>query len=190
MPDFAPNYTPRVVTKYLSAGLVHDALIRGPRGAVLADVVNGARATMTGLMTALHTLLPSDFAFISCKSCAKDEVIFNPELAPVAGTAGSIDPATLSHMSRACELNFNGRASSTPWAMAIFGVFFSLDDPASPASNGRIEPGESAVVTAAIAVLNANVGLAANNNLRPIINAYVNYKVNDHWLAIARKTSI
>jgi hypothetical protein len=190
MPDFAPNYTPRVVTKYLSAGLEHDALIRGPRGAVLADVVNGARATMTGLMTALHTLLPSDFAFISMKSCPKDDIIFSAETPPTNGTAGVIDPATMSHMNRACELNFNGRASSTPWSMAIFGVFFSLDDPASPASNGRIEPGESAAVTAALAVFAANVGLAANNNLRPIINTYVNYKVNDHWLAIARKSAI
>ena len=190
MPDFAPNLTPRYVVKYLSAGLPHDVMLRGPSTAVLNDFLIGAAATLTAIQTALHTILPTDFAWVSAKACAANDVVFFPAGLPAAGTAGVIDPGDMSHMNRACELNFIGRARSTPWSLAIFGVYFLLDDPASPASNGRIEPGQSAPVTAAIAAINANTGLAAANNLRPILNTYANYKVNDHWLRIARRTQI
>jgi hypothetical protein len=190
MPDFAPNFTPRYVVEYVSAGLVHNVQLRGARSSVFTTFETEAAATLTALQTALHLLLPSDFAWIGAKGCPADGTFFSPVGLPAAGTAGVIDPADMSHMNRACELNFVGRAQSTPWALAIFGYYLLLDDPAGPASNGRVEPGESAAVTAAIAVLNANTGLAANNNIRPILQPYANYKVNDHWLRIARKTSI
>lgn len=190
MPDFAPNQTHRYVAKYVSAGLTHEVLYRETADSAPSEVILRAQTLFTGIQTLLHVNLPTDFAWVSAKFCGQFDVIFAPVAPPAAGTAGAIDPLTMSHMNRACELNFIGRSVSTPISMAFFGYFLPLDDPDSPASNGRVTSGEDSHIAAVIARLAAETHLVAVNGQNPRWSAYANYKVNDHWLRIARRTQL
>lgn len=190
MPNYAPNMTHRYVAKYVSAGLTHEVLYRETNVNTPSATIARGQALFTAIQSALHVFLPTDFAWLSAKFCAQNDIVFAPVAAPTAGTAGLIDPATMSHMARACELNFIGRSVSTPTSMAFFGYVRSLDDPASPASNGRIFPAEDAKIGITRSLLIAENHLVAASGGSVTWQAYANYKVNDHWLRIARRTAI
>lgn len=187
MPDFAPNLTHRYVAKYVAAGLQHEVMVRIATTVDQTTAVAEARANLTAIQTALHTKLFDDFAWVSAKFSLGGDNFFTPAPPPAAGVVGSISPATFSKMNYACELNFIGRGGLTPISMAFFGVFFPLDDAESPASNGRVFEGESGPVANVLVILRAFADLVNAANVGVRWQGYANYKVNDHWLRIARK---
>lgn len=187
MTNFAPNVTARYVTKYISAGLTHEVLYREMDSGNSAAMIGRGQTLIAAIFQALRTRLPSDYDFLSAKYCPINGTVFTPAAPPVRGAAGSIDPADMSPMNKACELNFIGRSEGTPISLAVFGVFFELDDPVGVAANGRVHSSESGLIGNVITQLAAETHMVANNGEHPLWVSYANYKVNDFWLREARK---
>lgn len=185
--DFAPNWTPRMIYGYTSAGIAHHVMVRVTRGTSLATANGSCNTVLQGVTTALANLLPTDFLWTDSQFIPEDSDVAAPGISLPANPTGLMDVADYSHNMRATETTFIGKGGGSRVTLSIFGVFWVLSDPTSPASNGKVNVTESTPVSNAIA------SLAGSSTPKTIADApvtwakYATVKVNDHWLKEVRK---
>lgn len=188
MPDFAPDYTPRYIVEYVSAGLTHHMTVRGFRGESSTLTITRGFTGIGDVVAALQAFLPADFHFVSAEYIPQDTNVGSPTSIP-ADPVGAVTVANMSNMEKATSVGFVGRSNSTPMRLFVFGFAYDPDDPeptTNPERDFRLQASEVAEVATAVAALNA-AGYAATNNLPGAWKQYVNLKVNDHYLRLLRK---
>jgi len=189
--NYAVTATPRVIWEYVSVGIQHRIQVRRPRDEGVSGSLVGARATFTGLISALHALLPTDFAWVNELYIAQDD-----DSATATGYTGpgSIvglqDPADYTSMKKVTGTTFVGKGAHAKTKLTIFGVFWDMEDPTEPASNGRVTPAEEAAIGACITVLNSSARTYAIDNSVATFSNYANIKVNDDLLGKIRRGTI
>lgn len=186
--NFAPTATPRVIEKYVSAGVEHSMQFRRPRGEGISSSLTAARSRFTAMLTALVTLLPTDFAWL-------DES-YIPQDSDVAGGTGWGGPGSLvgpqvlttyTGVMKVTATTFTARSSGANTKIEVFGVFWDPSDVAGPAANGKVDAGESSVIAAAVTALNAGSGIYAIDGTQAFAHPYATVKPNDKLLKLVRR---
>ena len=188
MPDWAPDYTPRAVLKYRSAGLGHSWTLRFARGTDLGDVEADSAAYMAAFITALETVLPTDFAITEAFTIDQDSNIQIPfGTNPVLPT-GDVDYTTMSNEDKARSLGFAGKSTlGLPGRLFIFGIAINPDTTSPGGINyGLMTAAEYPIIEDAVAALNA-APFVANDGAQIIYYQRATHKVNDYWWKQARK---
>jgi len=187
MPDFAPNYTPRIKVAYSTLGHTHDMLFRVPRGTTAAELAPWY-AKITAWLNALVSLRYADFAFINTQYAQEDSELFFPVASPPDPVVGGVAvPSPISYANVASQVSFPGRslgglrginylisASLTPFA-------------GTPGLDARVTAIELALVATAVNALNAAPSFVGNDNASLIYYAYVNLKQSSYWTRRARQ---
>lgn len=188
MPTFAPDFTPRYIAHYVSAGIPHRTQVRVQRGQFGGVIAADAEPVLASLVAALQALLPADFAWTSGETIDQDTSVSAPSTVP-ANPTGAVAVADMSPQDKISHITFVGRNGRSTTQLRIFGVQFTPDVAPGVASSGslfRLNPGVVGDVDAAIAVLQGG-SLVCNNNLPVTWSLYANLKVNDKWLRQVRK---
>jgi hypothetical protein len=187
MPDFAPNFTPRIKVSYRVQGASHSMLFRTPRGIAVGDIAPYV-AVIQDFLDGLAQSMWTDWAVLNTSFCAEDSDIFLPCTGPssptgIINTSARVDddkPATISFVGRS---TFGLRA-----AVFVFGT--SLNARTQPPTSGdwRYTGAEQPAVADALAALNGlSPALAANDGNDVTWYPYANAKYNDHWVSKARR---
>lgn len=190
MTNWAPDYTPRGIIHYTSAGVPHTFTGRSARGTPSATVVGEVFQAFDDLVTALTTILCDDFAITAMFYIAEDTNIQIPVTpAPVLTTGGAVPIANMSTMDKATQLVFPGKSNGGLKArVSILGMNLTMDNTTETGqTHGRITAAESALVADAVAALQDS-NLVANDNFPVSWYEYATNKVNDYWWKQARKT--
>ena len=191
MPDFSPDYTPRYIVHYLSAGINHHFTLRGYRGESASATGGRARNALFDMLSPITNWLPADFAWLNAEYVPMDTNIGTPDSIPATVTGGAL-LADFSKEVRIRTIGYVGRSAATPMRLYVFGNQFDTDDPTTPVNpeqDFRVYATEVSQFATSIAGLN-NAGLAANNNLPGAFYQYVNLKVNDYWLRKVRSGGV
>lgn len=187
--NWAPDFTPRVIYHYTSAGLPHTWTYRVARDTPAGTAASTVFLAARGLILALESLLPDDFSLTSAFFIAQDTNIAIPiSPTPVLPT-GLVAVAALSTMDKATALTFPAKSNlGLRHSISVFGVQLTPDSTTvSGQTYGRILAADAATVADAVASLNTS-GLVANDNAAVTWYDYCTNKVNDHWWKEARKS--
>lgn len=186
--DFAPDATPRMKVFYTSAGITHSMQVRSHRDSSPTIFILTAADYITAFVTALQSVLPTDFHFTSATYTPQDSDVSVPVGKP-ADPTGAIDPDDMSKQDKISHLTFRGKSSGGSKAsIKVFGVQFSPDTaPPEVESDFIFSPGESTPLDNAVGVLAASTLLSAVDNNGIVWYDTVNLKVNDHYLRLARR---
>lgn len=188
MTTHAPDFTPRLVVKYQSAGLNHSNTFRVARGSATGPAIETMSNAAQALYNSLESLLPVGFN-------VTDQVYYNQDsnVGFPQGTAGFVQPtgakllADYTPMMRATETVFIGNGGGAPYHIGVFGVFWDPSDVTGPAANGRVGVGESTVIEDAYAALAANGGISSIVGVAIAWKTYATVKPNDYWVRQVRK---
>ena len=188
MTNWAPDYTPRAILKYRSAGLGHSWTLRFARGTDLGDVQADAASWMADFVTALESVLPTDFAVTEAFTIAQDTNIQIPFDNPVVVPDGAVDFTTMSNEDKARSLGFAGKSTlGLPGRLYIFGIAINPDTTSPGGINhGLLTAAEYLIIEDAVAALN-NAPFVANDGAQIIFYQRATHKVNDYWWKQARK---
>lgn len=187
MTTYAPPFTPRWRGKYVAGGIQHTIQFRGARGASFAAMTSfGERARE--LFSNMSLYLFSDFAWVSAEVALTDEEEFAPTTTPTSGVPGTIDPLTVSPVSRIKGLTFTGRAKGSRGKFTMFGCYFQQDDSGTFGGNGVITPDEVVGITNNVTL--ANTYFYANSGELAKWYSRATYKENDHLLKLVRRGTI
>ena len=180
MADYAPNFTARVVYKYVSSGSNHSLMLR-PRIST-ETAIDAQQLTLYLVLDALKSLLPNDFKLTEAVLYEAGETVSHPQpissdLATFTGTSDTDD------VYGANFISFQGRSfAGSRVSLNIYGIV------AAPATvigrDFRWQQGESAAVDAAIAMLandSGNDGIVAIDGTAPLWKQYANYGVSAYW---------
>lgn len=189
MTNWAPDYTPRAILKYRSAGLAHSWTFRFARGTTQAAVEANAEAIATDIAVGLETVLPSDFAITEAFYIAQDSNISIPFSAPVVVPDGAVDYTTMSTEDKARALGFAGKSTlGLPGRLFVFGIAINPDT-TSPGglSYGLMTSAEYPIIANTVAALNGSV-LVGNDGAAMNFYQRATHKVNDYWWKVARRS--
>lgn len=188
MTDYAPNFTPRYLAHYKSAGFNHSIMYRAQRGHPKADVVSDGQLTIQAIMNVLADQLPTDFAYSSATYYEMDSDIGDSGVAVPAATTGLADLGDYSPMVRAASTTFKGSAFGSKASFAVFGLLWDFADPTGVAGNGRVESAEDPNIAGVLTVLDGATNWRVISNAgTPRWYRFATVKVNDYWLKQARK---
>jgi len=188
MTAFAPTATPRVLERYVSAGVEHVMQLRRPRGEGISSSLIAARATFTGLATALTALLPTDFAWLSELYIPEDSDVAQGTGYPGPGSiVGSQTISDYTGVMKITATTFTGRSILSNTKVEVFGVFWDPSDTAGPAANGKVTTGESSDVAAAVTLLNGSGTTYAIDGAIATFHQYATIKPNDKLLKLVRR---
>jgi len=170
----------------VAAGVQHTIQVRFPRGTTGSSLASDVSA-VHDLFQALNGALPSDLAFTAAEYALTDEDTFTP-CAPPDAVTGALDPADYSPNQKITGTTFSGRSAGSRARVTVFGVFWDVNDPASPAKNGIVTAAEVAAIGTAAAVCSTH--FVANSGLAAAFAAQATIKENDHLLKLVRKGTI
>lgn len=179
MPNFAPNYTPRVRVTYRVQGALHRLVARIARG----SDISAAETAIADLDTAISQLndrLYVDWEFVGADFCDQDSNLFDPLAVSFSLTVGTIATGTRPGTQKALELTCPYRTSNNGHGfVALYGTGFS---PGTEGSTGdfRVTAGEDADVLNFIEALQSAPWVGGNNNSARFKN-YVNIHFNRRW---------
>lgn len=189
MTNWAPDYTPRVIIHYTTAGISHTFTGRVARGTADGAAVAAVVSAFGGLCGALIPVLPDDFTITQVFLIHQDSNITIP-VTPAPAIATGASPANgFSTQDKATQLTFPGKSNAgLKHHVSIIGLQFNPDTTTvSGQTYGRITSAESTPVNNAVTALNASA-LVANDGQEVAWYAYATNKVNDYWWRQARKT--
>lgn len=189
MTNWAPDYTPRVIYHYTSAGVPHTWTFRVPRDTPAGTAASMAFGAADGLVGALASLLPDDFSVTAAFYIAQDTNVTIPITPPPVIGTGAVAVAALSTQDKATSLTFPGKSNlGLRHSISVFGIQLTPDSTTvSGQTYGRILAADAATVANAVAALQSS-DLVANDNAGVSWYSYCTNKVNDHWWKEARKT--
>lgn len=188
MPNWAPDFTPRAIVKYRSAGLAHSWTLRFARGTPTLNVETAAANVLADLVEALESVLPSDFAVTEAFTIAEDANIQIPFTTGLTVAQGDVDFVTMSNEDKARSFGFAGKSSlGLPGRLFVFGIAINPDT-TSPGgiSYGLLTSAEYPIIQNAVSALNA-APLVANDGAPISFYQRATHKVNDYWWEQARK---
>lgn len=189
MTNWAPDYTPRCVIKYRSAGLPHTWTTRAARGTASGSLVPNSLATLDAIVAAMDSILCDDFAVESVFFIEQDTDLQIPfAFSPLTNT-GTVAISAFSSMDKATEIRFPGKSlGGLVTHLSIFGAQLSMDSTTGQAQSWGLLPASvSAEAAGAIAALQGSDFYANDNRLTVWYN-YATCSVNDHWWKEARKS--
>jgi hypothetical protein len=182
MADYAPNFTPRYVFNYTSAGAPHSMQVRVARGTVRADAAVTSKLAV--VLSSMSTALLIGFAVTSGTYYPEDGDIGFPvvlgDLIEVEGSSAVVPNATY----RAVQLRFEGRGDQGGrTSLSVFGtVFVDLDgDPIL--RDFRILSSENVPIASVITALSELAPqFVAMGSTTTVWKSYANVKFNDAWV--------
>ena len=187
MTTFAPDYTTRVVYKYLSAGFQHSWTFRVPLGTGVTAAFLSVGGVVEDLTAASQSLMPTDFAITDIIVIPENDSVgisFGPD---IGQPTGAQDIADYTPLMRGTGTTFKGSGQGSPAHICFFGMFWDPSDVAGPAANGRVEAAENAVVSAMISVLRGAGSITTIQGGAISWKGYATVKENDYWVKQARK---
>lgn len=187
MPDFAPDATPRYLMKYKSAGFEHHCLVRAQRGSSAAATIANGRAAVTGLFSALASLLPDDFAYLAETYALEDSDVFLPTGFLPASPTGLQNLTDYTPVMRGTATTFSANGGGIKYHISAFGVFWDPSDVSGPAANGAVDSGEDSTVAGALTFLATATGMRNVANLPITFYPRATVKPNDHYVKLARR---
>ena len=187
MPDFAPSATPRYVLKYVSAGVEHTIMFRAARGTSNGALQTIGEGAADDLFDALSAIMPDDLAAISATLYPQDTDVGIPTGTPTL-PAGAVDTSAWSAVQKIHHLTFSGKGTGgSKVNVKVYGANIA-ETTTAIGGDGKLAPGESADVDAAVAALSAQSGLRAIDNTAVAVwYPRVTFKTNDYWLRRARQ---
>lgn len=186
--DFAPTATPRVLEKYVSAGVEHVMEFRRPRGEGPATSLTAARATFAAIHTNLSALLPNDFAWLDELYIPQDsDVASGSGWGGPGSIVGSQDPADYTPIMKITATSFSGRSVQSKTRISIFGVFWDPSDVSGPAADGRVLSGENSAIAAVVTALNNTAPTYAIDGTLAAFHPRATVKPNDKLLKLVRR---
>lgn len=188
MPNWAPDYTPRAIVKYRSAGLAHSWTLRYARGTTQLVVETASANFLADFVEALESVLPSDFAVTEAFTIAQDANIQIPFTTGLTVPAGDVDYVTMSTEDKARSFGFAGKSSlGLPGRLFIFGIAINPDTTSSDGiSYGLLTSAGYPIIQNAVSALNA-APLVGNDGAAMSFYQRATHKVNDYWWQQARK---
>lgn len=180
MADHAPNYTPRLKLRYQSKGAIHTLVWRDARS---EDDPTALTAKMVLFLNAIAEYRLDDWTAIGLEWAEVDSDIFLP-LAIPSIDPGETDDSTYQVSVQALHLSFPGRTALGKRAIFyLYGVGLTPFATTSLWQDFRINNAESAVISAATAVLNeTGHPIRGNDGATVTFKPYANGKFNDHWV--------
>lgn len=187
MPDYAPNYSPRLVVKYRHAGAVHRFGVRVGRGitSTPAAIVTKVRAVLATLQPALFqdwsaldgTYYPQD-SFIGTPVDVADLNTIAPEQ-----NVSLIVPSHKAAQGRwEARGNFGGRT-----AFVLYGLYLPNFASNLPLRDFRVTPSEASWVGDAATALNElSPAFVPPGDASAVWRSYLNVKINDYWMGRLR----
>lgn len=184
--DFSPDFTSRVIYKYVAAGRTHNLMMRGRLGESAVVTVDRTDNAFVQLLADLEDFLPSDLAIISSTYIGEGSSVGFPTTPPPIAP-GSNDAATYSKQDSITHFTFQGRTvGGTKSNFKLYAIQVNPDvDPPADESDFRFNPGEDLRIDLAISNLNTS-GLPGVDGLVVAWHSFVNIKVNDYWLKKVR----
>lgn len=185
MPNYAPNYTPRLRVRYSSRTKTHAVTWRAARG---ETDPSSLVEKMELYLNALTSLRWTDFTVLGADWAETDADIFLP-VTPPAPDAGTLSTAGSTVATAAGAISHPGRSANGLRAIFyLYGTGIVQDATSGNESDFRVLGSEVAAVSTAIGVLNeTGYPLRGNDGATVTFYPYVNTKYNDHWVRKLRR---
>ena len=169
-----PSNTQRWFVDYQQGTYQHTLVVRGSPTATQETV----DANVTTFLTAIGTEFVESH-IIGVRHAAVGSDVTLPVESGLIGDSFGSGPTTAYHSATA--VSFTGRSENGhKWRVSVFGYKNALGD-------YRLQASEATWVFNGIAALDAAfMSFVVIDGGQPIINAYANLGVNDHWLKKAR----
>lgn len=190
MTNWAPDYTPRLIVHYTSAGLPHTWTLRANRGSTAGSSAVSMLASMSSVVTALSSLLCNDLAVTSAFWIDQDTDIQIPIPGAALTSTGTNAISGFTTADKATELRFPGKSlGGLVHHISFFGIQLTMDSNAVDGERyGRMTAAQYATIAAAVAAFAGSRDFVANDNRAVVWYDYATNKVNDYWWKQARKT--
>lgn len=181
MPDYATINTARYVVDYTSNGGAHSMMFRYTNASNAS--IYGSELVY-GLIDAMKTELPSDFAFTAARIYGAGETNSVPGPMPAAITGTQIPAKKY----RANYYTFVARsAMGANCSIKLFGI--ERDVGGIAGNDFRENAIDNPTIAAGIAVMNGALGLVCIDNANAVFYQYVNFGVSSYWQRKMRKSA-
>lgn len=188
MADFVANSTKRLRVRYRANGRNHSMTFRWQVSNIEGDVTDMVDK-VSAFVDALSPMLTNDWKYNSMEWAAAGSDVFLPVALPAQPTGAQ--PSLAGTADAILSLGFVGRGALGGKArLFIYGYGLFVEGGGSVLRDFRIQPGERAEVTSAIAILNdlAPEQVATDGSVVQWY-PYANVKFNDYWMARVRQGS-
>lgn len=178
MPDYAPQYTPRVRMSYTCQGRTHRSVVRLPRGSLLAAGVSTANDLYSALGDFGIEHLYADWEVTGWAFCPEDTTVFIPFSGPT-GVLGAVSTTGRPINQIAMQMTVPYRTAGGGHGFySLYGTDFNVYGGAE--QDFRVTAAEDAAVAAFRGQL-ATFGLYGNDNFAAIWAPYANIGFNARW---------
>lgn len=187
MPDYAPNYSPRLVVRYKHAGAVHRLTCRTGRG--VSTTPAAVVTKLKSVLTAMQAQMFLDWAALDGSWYPQDSFISSP--VDVSGL-NTITPAnntsSLQAGHKAMQARWEGRGNfGGRTAFVMFGIAFPEFYSTAANRDFRIYGSEQSWVSDVVTALNElSPAFVPPGDASVVWRDYVNIKVNDYWMGKVR----
>lgn len=187
MPDFAPNFTGRVLCRYSTAGRTHTMLHRFARGGD-ATAAAGMATKVVAFLNAIKTKRYNDWSVLSWSYCVSDSDVFLPLTgitAPDAGSGGDPDPAVKANGTRA--ISWIGRSlDGQKHKFFLYG--YAVATEGGTGVDFKVTAAEDSIIAAGYTALSELSPFhRASDGIQVSWYNYVNVKHNDYWVRRVRR---
>jgi hypothetical protein len=174
---FADNYTLRVRTTYVAAGVQHKFKVRGSDVDTFA-AVNPIATAVGDFFDSIAPRLYTDFAFLGWEYALPDSDIWVPfEPTSVATPEGAINVEGRSGKDKIQGYTLSGRGVGAKARLYFFGMFLQTEGTGSVGANGIINIGELSGLDNCVTI--ANASFHAANGSAAIWYPRLTMKTND-----------
>jgi hypothetical protein len=186
MPDFAPNFTPRIVIKYSAFSRSHSQLIRCAPGTVIADA-GDYTSKWSAIQEVVAPILSNTFDVVSASFCAENSDVFLPIATP-SFTPGALSDAT-NKKRGALSMSVMGRTVAGLRAVTYwYGTGLDSITPGDETDDFRVLTGEDVNIANIVAAYSElSPSFVGNDGEVIMFYNYVNVKYNDNWVKKFRR---
>lgn len=178
MPDYAPNYTPRVKLRYSCQGRNHVLVVRAPRDTTTVEALAIVEQLGAALTTFGDDHLYVDFATTGWEYAAQDTTIFLPLVTAVTVTgAKSAVGRPINQIAMQMTMPYRTDSGGHGF-LCLYGTDFNVYG--STEQDFRVLSNEDL----AVETLHDSVQLIAlvgGDNANPVFKPYVNIGFNARW---------